>query len=151
MRFYSILFFSIIMAASVCSKPLPVPVYSQNIDVEALYNEKLNGIKKSGKHILLVFGADWCGDCKALDAFLKKDDVRDIWQPGFEIVKVDVGQYDHNLEFAAKFGSPYKGGIPALAVVDKDEKTLNVTLAGEFASTSRESPERLKKYLQKFR
>ena len=90
--------------------------------------------------VLLIFGANWCEDCRALDKALKEGKNAELMQQQFKVVKVDVGNFDHNLDVAQTYGNPLKKGIPAAVLVSSDNKqVLYATKGGELANARRMS------------
>jgi thioredoxin 1 len=83
--------------------------------------------------VLLVFGANWCGDCKVLDMAMKEGASAPLVARDFRVVKINVGKFDRNLDVAETYGVPLKKGIPAVAVLDADSKVLYATRGGELA------------------
>jgi protein disulfide-isomerase len=83
--------------------------------------------------VLVVFGANWCGDCKALDASFKSGPTAPLIGKSFQVVKVNVGRFDRNVGIAEAYGVPLKRGIPAIAVLNPDGKVAYATRAGELA------------------
>ena len=78
---------------------------------EPLYDEKANASEqiaaaltqaKTGKNIVLVFGANWCPDCHALHAQMHKEELASLLKESFVVVKINVGGYDRNLDVAEK-------------------------------------------------
>jgi len=53
------------------------------------------------------------------------------------VVKVDVGNFDKNLELAKRYEVPLRKGIPAAALLSGEDKVLYVTKAGELANAHR--------------
>ena len=100
------------------------------------------------KLVLVVFGADWCPDCLMLDYHLKKEGLKEVINDHFHVVKVDVGELDHNLEFIAQFGSPISNGIPSIAIMDGQSKIYYVSNAGEFATARSAKTASLKTWFQ---
>ncbi len=113
------------LSAAVLAAPLP---YDESADAKADVQHALVAAKSSHMPALIVFGANWCEDCRALDH-----------AGSFIIVKVDVGNFDRNLDVVAAYGSPIKKGIPAAVVVSVDNKVLYATKAGELADARRMS------------
>ena len=97
----------------------PTPVAPENpvIGVITTYEEALKEAKRSDKKILIIFGADWCSWCKKLDKDTLKDKtVKQAISDGNQIeIHVNV---DQRKDLAKKFSVR---GIPAYAIVDKDE------------------------------
>jgi protein disulfide-isomerase len=52
----------------------------------------------------------------------------------FEVVKIDVGNFDKNLDIDARYGHPIGNGIPAVVVIDASNKILYSTRGGELAN-----------------
>jgi protein disulfide-isomerase len=55
----------------------------------------------------------------------------------FVVVKVDVGNFDRNLDLAKRYDVPLRKGIPAAAVLSGNDTLLYVTKAGELANAHR--------------
>ena len=83
-----------------------------------------------------MFGANWCEDCRALDKALQGTS-HTLIQGKFDVVKIDVGNFDKNLELDARYGHPIKTGIPAVVVVDADNQVIYSTKGGELANARR--------------
>ncbi len=99
--------------------------------------------------VLLIFGANWCEDCRALDHALKTGRNAELVAREFRIVKVDVGNFDHNLDVAAAYGDPIKKGIPAAVIVAPDNRVLFATRAGELADARRMSDDGVYEFFRK--
>lgn len=41
---------------------------------------------------------------------------------GFNVVKVNVGNFDRNLDLTKRFGNPVENGIPAAVLVSPDKR-----------------------------
>jgi len=87
--------------------------------------------------VLVVFGANWCPDCRILDMTMKRDPTSALVAREFKVVKVDVGRFDRNVDIASAYGIPLKSGIPAIAIVSSRDEVLYATRAGELADARR--------------
>lgn len=94
----------------------------------------------AGKRVAVIFGAGWCPDSGALDAALGHELVRPVVEPAFEVVKVDVGNRNKNLDLAGELGLDPRRGLPALAVVEADGTVVASLADGEVASARAMSP-----------
>jgi len=83
--------------------------------------------------VLIFFGANWCEDCRVLDRALQERQSAALLSRAFSVVKVDVGNFDRNLDLAKRFGNPIARGIPAVVVVSVNGELLYSTKAGELA------------------
>ena len=103
--------------------------YDEKADAAAEVQQALGAAHADHKQVLLVFGANWCEDCRALDKALQGTS-RTLIQGKFDVVKIDVGNFDKNLELDARYGHPIKNGIPAVVVVDADNQVIYSTKGG---------------------
>jgi thiol:disulfide interchange protein len=84
------------------------------------------------KEVLIDFGADWCPDCQVLDKLFQSQNTKSLLQEDYHVVAVDVGQFDRNLGFAAKYVNLETSGIPALVVLAPDGTARFATNDGSF-------------------
>jgi thiol-disulfide isomerase/thioredoxin len=98
--------------------PLPYP-YDETADASAAVDRALARAKKSGKRVIIDLGGNWCGDCRILAATMELPEMKAFLGRHFEIVTVDVGRFDKNLQVPARYGITTRlEGVPALLVVD---------------------------------
>jgi thioredoxin 1 len=95
-----------------------------------------NALANAKTPIILVFGANWCPDCKELDLAMKQGSSAALLARDFKIVKIDVGHFDKNQDVADSYGVPLEKGIPAIAIINPQNKVLYVTKEGELANAS---------------
>jgi protein disulfide-isomerase len=114
---------------SVLGAQLP---YDEHADAHAALQQGLVQARAQGKEVLLVFGANWCKDCRELDKALHGRSASLI-DSRFVVVKVDVGNFDKNLDVQKHYGYPTGKGIPAAVVLSPDDKVIYATRAGELA------------------
>src|SRR5258706_187745 len=119
-----------LLATAASAAPLP---YDEAADAKAEVQRTLSEAKKSNMPVLVIFGANWCEDCRALDKALKTGRNAELVNREFKVVKVDVGRFDKNLDVAEAYGNPIKKGIPGAAVLSPDAKVLYITKLGELA------------------
>ncbi|MBV8665128.1 MAG: thioredoxin family protein [Burkholderiaceae bacterium] len=106
--------------------------YDESADAHAGISHALADAQSAHKEVLLVFGANWCKDCRELDKALHGKSAPLI-DGKFVVIKVDVGNFDKNLDIAETYGNPIKKGIPAAVVLTADNKILYSTKGGELA------------------
>ena len=109
------------------------PMYDETADAKAEIRQGLAQAATAGVPVLVVFGANWCGDCKILDMAIKQGASAPLVAREFKVVKVDVGRFDHNVDIAQSYGVPLKNGIPAVVVLSPNNEVLYVTREGELA------------------
>jgi len=106
-------------------------------------------IARQRRHFLMVeFGADWCGDCRALAATLATPDLQEYFKQHFDLLKVDVGQFDRNVDLAKSVGVDINQGIPTAVFFAPDGKRIGATNQGELASSSLLGPDQIQTFLR---
>jgi protein disulfide-isomerase len=118
------------VASSVYAAATP---YDESANAASQIKASLQEAKSTQKPVLLVFGANWCGDCKVLDMSFNTGPSAPLIQQHFKIVKVNVGKFDRNLDIAESYGVPLKKGIPAVAVLSPTGQVIYATQSGELA------------------
>jgi len=126
----TLLFLACFCAATLYAAPLP---YDEAADAKADVKRTLTEAKKENRPVLVIFGANWCEDCRALDKALHEGRNAELVNREFKMVKVDVGRFDKNLDVAKAYGDPIKKGIPGAAVLSPEGKVLYITKLGELA------------------
>ena len=126
----------ILAAAITACAPKPKP-YDESADARADLNQALQQAKSQSKRVLVVFGANWCDDCQALAKSMAQGPVAEHVAQRYIVSKVDVGNFNKNLDLAREMGDATKKGIPAVAVLAADGKLVRATQAGELASARR--------------
>jgi protein disulfide-isomerase len=109
------------------------PMYNETADAKAEIQQARAQANSAGVPVLVIFGANWCGDCKVLDMAIKEGASAPLVAKEFKVVKVDVGRFDHNVDIAQSYGVPLKKGIPAVVVLSPKNQVLYVTREGELA------------------
>ena len=107
--------------------------YDESANAKMEIRETLAQAKHSGVPVLVVFGANWCGDCKVLDMAMQQGASAPFFVREFKVVKVDVGRFDRNVDIAESYGVPLKNGIPAVVILSPSNHILYATKAGELA------------------
>jgi protein disulfide-isomerase len=126
---------AVLTVIAVAAQAAPMP-YDEHADAAADVRQALSAAQAQHKQVLLVFGANWCPDCRELDKALHGSS-QSLIQGRFEVVKVDVGNFDKNLELASQYGDPIKKGIPAAVVLSADNHIEYSTKGGELANARR--------------
>jgi protein disulfide-isomerase len=109
------------------------PPYDETADAKAQIQAALSEAFAAKVPVLVVFGANWCADCKVLDLAFKEGASAPLIAKNFKVVKVNVGRFNRNTDIAESYGVPLKEGIPAVAVLSPQGKVLYATKAGELA------------------
>jgi len=122
-------FLAVAVAATAADNP-----YDETADAKAEIKQALTQAAITNTPIIIVFGANWCGDCKMLDTAMKHGASAPLLSRDFKTVKVNVGRCDTNLDIAKTYGVPLDKGIPAVAIISPKNEVLYVTREGELAN-----------------
>ena len=133
-RLLLLLLLSLMVGVNVVAAELP---YNTTADANADVVHALAQAKAKHTPVLLIFGANWCEDCRSLDRALKTEKNTGLIHQKFQVVKIDVGNFDHNLDITKRYDDPTKNGIPAAVIVSPDDKILYSTKAGELSNARR--------------
>ena len=104
---HALLFLSLAAVAAAADNP-----YNENAEAKLEIKQALTQAAVSNAPIIIVFGANWCPDCRVLDLAMKNGASASLLERDFKIVKVNVGQFDKNREVAEQYGVPLEKGIP---------------------------------------
>jgi thioredoxin 1 len=124
---------SLIAAALVFAVQAAELPYDESANAAADLQRALAAAQSNRNDVLLVFGANWCPDCRELDKALNGSS-HALIAGRFQVVKIDVGRFDKNLDVANQYGNPIKMGIPAVVVLSADNHIVYSSTAGELAN-----------------
>ena len=107
--------------------------YDEAADAKAQVGTALAAAKAQNKNAMIVFGANWCGDCKMLDGEFKKPALAALLDKHYVVVKVDVGRFNKNLDVVKPYGEVIKKGIPSIVIATPANELVYATNGGELA------------------
>lgn len=117
--------------------------YSASADATAEVDAALARAAVSGKRVLLVMGANWCHDSRALAGWLETPRFAALTAARYEVVFVDVGVPQtgkgRNLDIARRLGLTEFPGTPALLVLTPEGKALNLDTAATWRNAASRS------------
>ena len=129
--------------------PLPLP-YNESADAKAQIAAARAHAKATHKLLLIDLGGNWCLDCRLLAGTMELPELRGFLAKHYEIVTVDVGRFDKNLDIAAQYGlkDHFGGGVPSVLIVDpRTGKLLNPGRTAALADARTLSPQALADWL----
>jgi thiol-disulfide isomerase/thioredoxin len=105
----------------VISKP-----YDPSADADAALFTAFARARTNGKRVLIDLGGNWCPDCIILSNIMSLPEVAPFIAAHYEVVMVDVGRFNRNLQIPARFGITRRlEGVPYVLIADSDGKLLN--------------------------
>ncbi len=107
--------------------------------------------KASGKMVLVILGANWCHDSRALAGWLAQPRFAAMVASRYELVYVDVGRKNRNLDIARRFGLSKVKGTPTLLILDATGKLLNRKDAPTWRNAASRSEDKIYNALANFK
>jgi thiol:disulfide interchange protein len=129
-----------------------------------IYDTKADGhqqiaaaLKRAGaarKHVLLMFGANWCIWCHRLHATLKSDTALAAYLAShYEVVLIDLNTRNgtkRNASVNERYGNPMQHGLPVLVVLDAAGKPLTTQETGALESGAKHDPRKVMAFLEQW-
>ncbi|HEY5009154.1 MAG TPA: thioredoxin family protein, partial [Caulobacteraceae bacterium] len=104
--------------------PLPYP-YDEKADASAAVAAAKARALGHHKLLLIDLGGNWCPDCRVLAGTMAQPELRAFVDTHYEVVTVDVGRFDKNLQIPARYGIIKRlEGVPSVLVVDPASNKL---------------------------
>lgn len=130
---------------------LTAPIYSKTANASADIAQALARARAGNKRVLLDFGGNWCYDCHVLDMAFRRSDLAPLLEANYELVNVDVEQFNYNLDIVKRYGLSIMQGVPMLAVLAGSGKLLASSQDGSFQDARALGPEDLIRFLVRWR
>ena len=105
---------------------------------------------EEGKRVIVVMGANWCHDSRGLSGWFAKPKFTAMLAPKYEIVYVDVGQRDRNIDIAQRFGISKIKGTPTVLVLSAQGDLLNPKSAPTWRNAASRSEGDIFSYFEAF-
>ena len=148
-------FLLVLMAAAAAQIAFNPKLYDPAANAKAEVARAIREAGREHKRILLVFGANWCPDCHALDYRFHQEPIKALVESNFIVVHVDTGEgegrYAKNIELADQYQIPLKKGIPAIAVLSESGRLLTSQTNGQFSSARRLDPQQIVDFLNQWK
>ena len=117
--------------SDILTTPLPQPYDGKVYTVNDL-NGFINNVIKNSKQPILIFGANWCPDCRIFSGTINIPKINSYIQDNYEILYIDVKRYEINMDLMEEYGIKPAEGIPRILVFDKNKNLLNSTRTTEW-------------------
>ncbi len=128
--------------------PLPLPydrvIYTIN-DLNKFIEETIN----SKKQPIIIFGANWCPDCRIFSGTINIPKIKSYIDNHFEIIYVDVQRYEINMSLMEEYGIPSQEGIPRVLVFNYEKELINNTTTAEWRTARDRTSQEIFDFFQK--
>jgi len=125
------------------------PAYDPDRDASADVNAALAAARTSGKHVLLLMGGDWCHDSMELWHLFQQPRFATMLAQRYEVVWVDVGHRDRNLDIARRFGLDGLHGTPTVLILTADGAATNLEDAPRWRNAASRKPEAIYRHFSR--
>ncbi|MEH6662334.1 MAG: thioredoxin family protein [Parasphingorhabdus sp.] len=102
------------------------------------------------KRVIVVMGANWCHDSRGLAGWFAQPRFDAMLQDKYEIVYVDVGYKDRNIDIARRFGIKAIKGTPTVLVLSPQGELLNRKSAPKWRNAASRTEEDIFTYFDQF-
>ena len=128
--------------------PLPMPYDGKVYSVSDL-NKFINKTIKNYKQPVLIFGANWCPDCRIFSGTINIPKINSFIEKNYEILYIDVKRYEINMSLMEEYGIPSQEGVPRVLVFDYDKNLINNTTTAEWRTARDRSAQEIFNFFQK--
>lgn len=129
----------------------PGELYLAAADPMADLTEGFDAARKNNKLVLLVMGANWCHDSRALAARLQEEPLSSLVNDNYETLFVDVGYLQKGKEIITHLGIPVYYATPTVLIVDPvSGKVVNNMNRHQWRDAAKISMEESLEYFQLF-
>ncbi len=96
-------------------------LYDPNANAEADIKAAIIKANKTGKHVLIQAGGNWCSWCLRFNKFTTEDKQMDsVIQTNFIVYHLNYSQENKNKAIFEKYGFPQRFGFPVFIILDKN-------------------------------
>ena len=99
-------------------------LFQSSVDPLADVQQALGRAGDDGRLALVVLGANWCHDSRALASRLHRSPLAEVIQQHYELVFVDVGFYDKGRAVTQQFGVAHYYATPTVLIIDPSNQQL---------------------------
>ena len=141
--------FDMLSSEDVLSTPLPLPYDEKIIDSSEL-DKFINQSINNDKQPVVIFGGNWCPDCRILAGTLAMPTIKKFLQQYYRIIHIDIGRYDKNMELMNHLNIEPKKGVPRVVILDFKKNIVNSSTSSEWTTARDRKEQEIYDYFQKF-
>ena len=133
--------------SDIITSPLPLPYNGSEYSTNDL-NEFISNTITKDKQPIIIFGANWCPDCRIFSATMDIPKIKSYIDKNFEVLYVDVKRYEINMSLMEEFGIEPVEGIPRLLIFDKNRKLMNSSNTTEWRTARDKTSQEIFNFFQ---
>lgn len=123
--------------------------FDEKADAAAQIDAALGRARSRGHDTILIFGANWCHDSRALAGWFATPRFKAMLDTRYQLVWIDVGMKDRHIDLARRFGLDGIEGTPTVLIVDQSGAPLNLRDAPKWRNASRRDADSIFTYFEK--
>jgi len=124
--------------------------FEEAVDATAQVNAALARTQAEDKKVILVMGANWCHDSRGLAGWFAQPRFATMLEAKYEIVYIDVGHRDRNIDIARRFGLDTIKGTPTVLVLSSAGVLLNPASAPKWRDAASREEDDIFAYFDQF-
>lgn len=101
-------------------------VHNENRLSSKVIEEARQNAAMHQKFLMVEFGAEWCSDCLELARQLETGPARKFTKERIELLSVDVGEFNRNIDVAGSISVDVTAGIPVVALFAPSDSTPTI-------------------------
>ena len=129
--------------------PLPLP-YDEKVVDSLQLDEFIDLSISKGKQPVVIFGGNWCPDCRILEGTLAMPTIKKFLQQHYRVMHNDIGRYDRNMELMDYLNIESKKGVPRVVILDLEKNIVNSSTSSEWTTARDRKQQEIYNYFQKF-
>ena len=127
--------------------PLPLPYDGNEISIKEV-NKFLSQSIAENKQPIIIFGANWCPDCRIFSGTIDIPKINEFIETYFNILYIDVKRYEINMNLIEYFDIPAEEGIPRVLVFDFNKNVINKSSTTEWRTARDRSSQDIFNFFQ---
>lgn len=124
--------------------------FEESADATAQVDAALVRAQLNEKRVILVMGANWCHDSRGLAGWFAQPRFAAMLEAKYELVYVDVGHKDRNIDIARRFGLKSIKGTPTVLVLSSSGDLLNRQSAPKWRDAASREQDDIFAYFDQF-
>mgnify|MGYP003658425237 CR=1 FL=1 len=124
--------------------------FDEAADATLAVKAALDRAAVTNKRVILVMGANWCHDSRRLAGWFAQPRFAAMLEAKYELVYVDVGHKDRNIDIARRFGLKSIKGTPTVLVLSSSGDLLNRQSAPKWRDAASREQDDIFAYFDQF-
>ncbi|MCU7825103.1 thioredoxin family protein [Kitasatospora sp. DSM 101779] len=109
------------------AKRVSLAGYNASANAQKEIDGALALAKSDGRRVLLDFGTNECGVCRAVDGLFAKSRIRSTLDASYHVVKIDLENNRTNMAILGRYDSSHGFSTPVIIVVDAKNSVVTNT------------------------